>query len=221
MDPGVAQRGRLEGNGLRGRRPGLPAGGPRTARQIVLFSVGNPDNRFVAKDKAKYITDVDKSNFPCGVGNLLGNKGGVGISFWYHETSFCFVNCHLAAHQDMTDVRNKNVYDIVSGMKLKKGGHPQMDLANQFHHLFFLGDLNYRIDNAAQGLERSPSAAQFEAMTEDIMMRRFAELTSADQLLKEMHGEGALAVFEEGPIDFPPTFKVVVGDVMEFQPTRS
>ena len=54
------------------------------------------------------------------VGNVIGNKGGVGISFHFYETRLCFVNSHLAARIDET--RNKqrfqNYRDIVKGLKL-------------------------------------------------------------------------------------------------------
>ena len=43
--------------------------------------------------------------------------------------------------------RNQNYHDILKGMgALKHKNLSQFDLTNQFTHLFFLGDLNYRID---------------------------------------------------------------------------
>ena len=31
---------------------------------------------------------------------FAGNKGAVGISFFLGSTSFCFINCHLAARNE-------------------------------------------------------------------------------------------------------------------------
>ena len=46
--------------------------------------------------------------------------------------------------------RNQNYHDIVKGMStLKHRRLNQFDLTNQFHHLFFFGDLNYRVDLGA------------------------------------------------------------------------
>ena len=46
--------------------------------------------------------------------------------------------------------RNQNYHDIVKGMNaLKTRRLNQFHLTNQFHHLFFFGDLNYRVDLGA------------------------------------------------------------------------
>lgn len=45
------------------------------------------------------------------------------------------------------DRRNQNVRDIISCLNLGHKCFDQFDINNQFHHLFFLGDLNYRLEN--------------------------------------------------------------------------
>jgi hypothetical protein len=40
--------------------------------------------------------DVKTSRLATGVGNVIGNKGAVGISFLFFEHSFLFTNAHLA-----------------------------------------------------------------------------------------------------------------------------
>lgn len=44
------------------------------------------------------ISQIKKGTEATGLGNVVGNKGGVGVSFTFNETRFCFVTCHLAAH---------------------------------------------------------------------------------------------------------------------------
>ena len=42
--------------------------------------------------------------------------------------------------------RNQNYHDIIKGMSLgNKKLNNVTDLTNQFHHVFFFGDLNYRL----------------------------------------------------------------------------
>lgn len=46
--------------------------------------------------------------------------------------------------------RNQNYHDILKGMSnLKQKKLSQFHLTNQFSHLFFFGDLNYRVDLGA------------------------------------------------------------------------
>ena len=47
-----------------------------------------------------------------GMGNTLGNKGGVGISMKIGKTKFVFVNAHLAAHQNAVKQRNNDYKKI-------------------------------------------------------------------------------------------------------------
>lgn len=42
---------------------------------------------------------------PTGIGDRLGNKGGIGISVSIANVSFCFITAHLAAHQNQTQRR--------------------------------------------------------------------------------------------------------------------
>ncbi len=37
---------------------------------------------------------------PTGKGNVIGNKGATAISFQFQETSFVFINAHLAARAE-------------------------------------------------------------------------------------------------------------------------
>lgn len=40
---------------------------------------------------------VQVSQVRTGIGNALGNKGGVGISFFFGNISLCFINSHLTS----------------------------------------------------------------------------------------------------------------------------
>ena len=59
------------------------------------------------------------------------------------DTSFAFVSAHLAAHMKYCDVRNQNFRQILKAASL---GNAQLDFDSQFHHVIWLGDLNYRVN---------------------------------------------------------------------------
>lgn len=45
------------------------------------------------------IQQVETDTVNVGVGGMVGNKGAIGVKFSLYDTTFCFVNSHLAAHQ--------------------------------------------------------------------------------------------------------------------------
>jgi hypothetical protein len=89
-----------------------------------------------------FVSNLDKATVATGVGGVIGNKGAVAISLSVFETKLCFVGCHLAAREERVLDRNENYREILRGIKLCQ----PFDVMNCFHHLFWLGDLNYRVD---------------------------------------------------------------------------
>ena len=80
-----------------------------------------------------------------GVAGIGRNKGGVAVSFYLNNTPLCFVNCHLAAHQNNVVDRNVDAAAIQRNLRIgtkMPSGH--MDLVHRFQHVFWMGDLNYR-----------------------------------------------------------------------------
>jgi hypothetical protein len=59
------------------------------------------------------------------------------------DTSFVFVSSHLAAHLEHVQARNQNLRQT---LKVASLGNADLDFDCQFHHVIWLGDLNYRID---------------------------------------------------------------------------
>ncbi|KAJ4458289.1 putative inositol 5-phosphatase 1 [Paratrimastix pyriformis] len=132
-----------------------------------------------------------------GVAHLAGNKGGVAAVLRYNSSTFCFVGSHLAAHQAETANRNANYVEILQG--LQQFGSRGVDLSNQFDHVFWMGDLNYRID-----LPREEVMRLIEA-------RDYAALKAQDQLLRERREKRVFVGFQEGEIDFQPTYRYCRG----------
>ena len=54
---------------------------------------------FIRQDYVKFVKNVITSNVGCGIMGTLGNKGAVAVRFTFHESTFCCICSHLAAHQ--------------------------------------------------------------------------------------------------------------------------
>jgi hypothetical protein len=61
---------------------------------------------FVNISLAPIISKVKSDCIATGIQNMIGNKGGIGISFDLGKSSLAFISCHLAADQNEVDRRN-------------------------------------------------------------------------------------------------------------------
>jgi len=150
---------------------------------------------YVRKSLSKTISTLDKSREPTGIGSVMGNKGAVVICFNLFETSFCFVNSHLAAHQENIKDRNEDVQEVIDNIKLTDGSDKIKDISTQFEHVFWCGDLNYRID-----LSR-------DEVIEKVNQKNLEALRLHDQLIEERQKGTVFSNFSEGQILFTPTYK--------------
>lgn len=71
-----------------------------------------------------------------------GSKGGVAVALRVNTTTLVFVNCHLDARNDT--YRREQVRNLNANLG-KVMGHYSFDLTEQFHHVVWMGDMNYRI----------------------------------------------------------------------------
>ncbi|XP_052010483.1 phosphatidylinositol 3,4,5-trisphosphate 5-phosphatase 2B-like isoform X1 [Xyrauchen texanus] len=150
---------------------------------------------FVKPEHEGHITQVNTASVKTGLGNTLGNKGAVGVSLLFNGTSMGFVNCHLTSGSDKALRRNHNFQDILRLLSLGEKQFSTFDISLRFNHLFWCGDLNYRLDLDAQDILKHVSKREFE------------ELMCADQLTRERHRRKAFFNFEEEKIFFPPTYR--------------
>mmetsp|Transcript_6208 Transcript_6208/g.12315 ORF Transcript_6208/g.12315 Transcript_6208/m.12315 type:complete len:487 (-) Transcript_6208:42-1502(-) len=140
-----------------------------------------------------------------GTGQQLGNKGGIGISFKVGRTSFCFINAHLAAHQKAFEKRtaefvkiSQEVAKALGKAEKNAGGEDAIDanpLCNSFDHVFWSGDMNYRINGT-----RSVVDALLEKEMHEVLLNN-------DQLSLAMKTTTSFIGFKEGPLNFKPTYK--------------
>ena len=89
------------------------------------------------RDPANWLilTDIETASVATGIGDVVGNKGGVGISMTIGATPIVFVNCHFAgeqmifvlskltkafpAHHDGVAQRNADYHAINAKMQLR------------------------------------------------------------------------------------------------------
>ncbi|GAB5372451.1 hypothetical protein AAMO2058_001666500 [Amorphochlora amoebiformis] len=159
-------------------------------REINLFI-------FVRKSLVNKVTNIEAQHVACGVGNVVGNKGGVGISFSLYDTKVCFVACHLAARSERLDERRNDYSRICREMHL---GTTSLGLLSQFHHLFWFGDLNYRTVGEFSDIQKLWNSCKESTSWE--------KMWPTDQLMQEIAQNRVFLGFEEaGPLNFGPTYR--------------
>ncbi|NWU47701.1 SHIP2 phosphatase, partial [Dromas ardeola] len=149
----------------------------------------------VKPEHERRISHVHTSSVKTGIANTLGNKGAVGVSFLFNGTSFGFINCHLASGSEKTHRRNQNYSDILRSLVLGDKQLSAFDLTLRFTHLFWFGDLNYRLDMDVQDILAHVTKKEFET------------LLAVDQLNLEREKNKVFLRFSEGDISFPPTYR--------------
>ena len=166
---------------------------------------------FVRADVAPAVHHWLKSTEATGLGHIMNNKGGVGVSCRVWDTSVCFINSHLAAHDDMHKRRDDDFAEIVGGCKFGE----KLECTEAFHHLVWMGDLNYRcewgIEPGAE-IKRKPTTERFNAMMAKVKSGPpgRAEIFAKDQLTRSRKAGDAFMGFSEGDpaASHMPTFKV-------------
>jgi hypothetical protein len=141
-----------------------------------------------------YITYMDGKTCATGLAEILGNKGGVSLTFKVLDTSMCFIGCHLAARAERVVQRMENFKKIVKGCN---PGSSEIDLLTRFDHIFWMGDLNYRIE------------LSWDETLRLVEEENWAALLQADQLSNEKSRRRVFLNFEEGPIDFRPSYRLL------------
>ncbi|NXO72847.1 SHIP1 phosphatase, partial [Phainopepla nitens] len=170
--------------------------------RIVVLAKPEHENR---------ISHICTANVKTGIANTLGNKGAVGVSFMFNGTSFGFVNSHLTSGSEKKHRRNQNYMNILRFLTLGDKKLSPFNITHRFTHLFWLGDLNYRV-------EQPPTEA--ENIIQKIRQQQYPELLAFDQLLLERRDQKVFLQFEEEEITFAPTYRFERGTREKYAYTK-
>ncbi|PLW16880.1 hypothetical protein PCANC_01500 [Puccinia coronata f. sp. avenae] len=172
------------------------------------------------------IQSVRTATTSCGFLNLMNNKGAVGVRLTIRrsdlptrkapaaEEVLTFVNAHFAAHDSGISARNHNYQTIVNRL-LFETSHAQHTIYDT-NHLFFMGDLNYRISlNPLVTSSLEPITKQ--ALSQIIQEDQHSRLLHEHDTLSHQHSAHQVLVgLREAPIHFKPTYKYKLNSGSQF-----
>ncbi|XP_016649163.1 PREDICTED: type I inositol polyphosphate 5-phosphatase 5 isoform X2 [Prunus mume] len=156
---------------------------------------------WVRKELVNHIGHLRVSTVGRGIMGCLGNKGCISISMTLHQTSFCFVCCHLASGEKEGDElkRNADVTEILKSTQFpkicKNPNRRPCERITDHDRMIWLGDLNYRM---------ALSYEETRVLLED---NDWDTLLEKDQLNIEREAGRVFSGFKEGQIFFAPTYK--------------
>jgi len=177
---------------------------------------------FVDERIAQDISNVSSTYL--GTGTLgMGNKGATAVRLKICDTYLTLINSHLAAFQEQYEARNRDYLEICRRItfpvrpgpprsqssipQLRFGGEgpsappPSADIFRT-GHLIWAGDLNYRLNT---------TYTEAKALAETSSIEDCSTLLSFDQLKQQIESGKAFQQFQEGTIEFKPTYKFDVG----------
>ncbi|KAF1598172.1 UNVERIFIED_CONTAM: Phosphatidylinositol 4,5-bisphosphate 5-phosphatase A, partial [Eudyptes pachyrhynchus] len=144
-----------------------------------------------------FLQDIQTDCTRTGLGGYWGNKGGVSVRLSIFGHMVCFLNCHLPAHLEKAEQRKEDFATILHMQQFEgrvASGILDHDL------VFWFGDLNFRIESLDIRFVKY-------AIDSNIL----SQLWEKDQLNIAKSTWPVLSGFQEGPLNFPPTFKFDVG----------
>lgn len=133
-----------------------------------------------------------------------------------------FLTAHLAAHEGDAyyKARNASLREILQGAKVGPKHLSGLDAASMSHHMWIMGDLNYRTRLPVVGGEDMDHEEQVKRVIEIIDNKDWEKLYSYDELSAGIKNKEMLAQFETLPCHFSPTFKMLREEGFKYKAQR-
>ncbi|KAE8584033.1 hypothetical protein XENTR_v10020797 [Xenopus tropicalis] len=147
----------------------------------------------VKQEYESLISHVQISSVRTGMSNTLGHRGAVGASLDFCGISLGFVTCHLVSGNEKVQKRNQSYGEILRGLTLGDESLKCFQLPLRLTHLFWAGDLNYRLSMPLQDILQC------------VYSGRYQVLLPVDQLSQERERKKIFLGFKEDSVTFPPT----------------
>jgi len=149
-----------------------------------------------------FVSDVSTSTVATGFAGIVKNKGASAVSMVINGIKCLFICSHLAARPERVTQRKTMTADILKGLKLPSPSGGDLFPEAAFGHIFWFGDLNYRVDLPFE---------QCIAHVEQTNPPLIAPLYETDQLRTARYLGETLASFHEQTINFTPTYRLEPG----------
>ncbi|GJE90773.1 hypothetical protein PsYK624_069170 [Phanerochaete sordida] len=179
---------------------------------------------------ARKVTDVSTQWTGCGPA-YMGNKGGVGVRFRVPAADggvgeiYTFVCAHLTAHSRNVEQRVRDWHHITRTLlfpPLPGAVSPEPTTMYDTSHLFFFGDLNFRIVLPPEHpiSQSSTTSADIAHVLEQETVRE--DLKEYDQLLleRDRHGRAFIGLREGEFWRFKCSYKYKLGEVDKYDLKR-
>jgi hypothetical protein len=157
---------------------------------------------FVRVAVAHSVADVSTTTVATGFAGIVKNKGASAVSMSINGAKCLFICSHLAARPERVQQRKSMTADILKGLKLVSPTGSDLFPEASFDHIFWFGDLNYRVD-----LPFDQCITNVEKTDPPLI----APLYETDQLRTARYTGDTLASFHEQPINFTPTYRLEPG----------
>ncbi|KZV34542.1 type I inositol 1,4,5-trisphosphate 5-phosphatase 2-like [Dorcoceras hygrometricum] len=154
---------------------------------------------WVRRRLRRHINNLKVSQVGTGLMGYMGNKGSVSVSMSLFQSRLCFVCSHLSSGQKFWDKlrRNSDVCEIIRRTRFSSSVFDveQPQTIPSHDQIFWFGDLNYRLDMLDEEIRKL------------VKERQWTVLLNSDQLIKELRYGRVFDGWNEGAIDFAPTYK--------------
>lgn len=108
--------------------------------EMVLIGFAQSTNGKMSPFNGK-ITAAQRA---CGVGKVVGNKGGLQMYFRYNDKYYNFIGCHLLHGQDNRIKRDEMIEELIKVFRIDR---TELDPDMIADYNFIMGDLNYRFES--------------------------------------------------------------------------